>query len=301
MRVHTQTVLQMTDDISVYIPVSDEWYEYSNSLPIYKMGGGSPDQTQVALENEELSFDTTLQGIFSNQYSNQAAQLKFLQGQLEPEITNPQGFTPAQLASQRTGATDTNAAQYQQAQEALNNEEVDASGGSKLTGVAGANVESNAQLLNAEAQTQAAAQENITQNNAVLQQSNYWSAINALNGVAAQENPLGYASASSQASSASSAASSANSQHISATSSPLMGALGGAFGGAGTAAGGIWCHVARAIYGHDSLEAWFIRLWIITAAPAWFRNFYRMYSERISKTPFKWVFYPLFEAVLARA
>lgn len=266
-------------------------------------GGGSPDQTQVALEKEELSFDTTLQGIMQNQYSTQSAQLKFLQGQLEPEISaGGQGFTPAQLASQRTGATDTNAQQYQQAQEALNNQITDNSGGSKLTGVAGANVESDAQLLNAEAQTQAASQENITQNNALLQQQNYWNSINALNGVAAQENPLGYASAANGASEASSAASQANSQHIQATSSSFLGgALGGAFGGLGTAAAGIWCHVARAIYGVDSLEAWFIRLWMITTAPVWFRNFYRKHSEWISRTPLKWAFYPLFATLLETA
>ena len=265
-------------------------------------GGGSPDQTQQALEQEELSFDTTLQNIFQEQYTNQSAQLKYLQGQLEPEINNPQGYTPTQLATQRTQATDVNAQQYQQAQEALNNEETDASGGSKLTGVSGANTKADAQLLNAEAQTQAASQETITENNANLQQQNYWNAINALNGVAAQENPLGYASASSGASEASSAASQANSQHIQATSSSFLGgALGGLFGGAGSAAAGIWCHVARAIYGWNSLEAWFIRLWMITTAPVWFRNFYRKHSEWISKTPLKWAFYPLFAIILETA
>lgn len=275
--------------------------DYFTNRNMRGCGGGSPDKSQEALENEELSFDTSLQNIFQQQYTNQEAQLKFLQGQLEPEITNPQGYTPTQLATQRTQATDVNAQQYQQAQEALNNEISDNSGGSKLTGVSGANTESDAQLLNAEAQTQAASQETITENNANLQQQNYWNAINALNGVAAQENPLGYASASSGASEASSAASQANSQHISATSSPLWGALGGAFGGAGTAAAGIWCHVARAVYGVNSLEAWFIRLWIITTAPVWFRNFYRKHSEWISKTPLKWTFYPLFEAILGAA
>lgn len=266
-------------------------------------GGGSPDQTQVSLEKEELSFDTTLQSIMQSQYSTQSAQLKFLQGQLEPEIAaGGQGYTPTQLATQRTQATDVNAQQYQQAQEALNNQITDNSGGSKLTGVAGANVESDAQLLNAKAQADAAAQETITENNANLQQQNYWNSINALNGVAAQENPLGYASAANGASEASSAASEANSQHIQATSSSFLGgALGGLFGGAGTAAAGIWCHVARALYGWDSLEAWVIRLWIINEAPAWFRNFYRKHSKWISKTPLKWAFVPLFESILARA
>jgi hypothetical protein len=263
-------------------------------------GGGSPDKSQVALENEELSFDTTLQNLMQQQYSNQSAQLKFLQGQLEPEISaGGQGYTPAQLAAQRTGATDTNAQQYEQAQEALNNQITDASGGSKLTGVAGATTEADAQLLNAEAQTQAASQENITQNNANLQQQNYWNSINALNGVAAQENPLGYASAANGASEASSAASQANSQHIQATSSSFLGgALGGLFGGAGTAAAGIWCFIFASFFGWNSLETFVMRLWLRNQAPRWFFNLYKNHSRWISKTPLRWAFYPIATYVL---
>ena len=104
-----------------------------------KGGGGSTDPEQDALEKEEISFDTTLQGIFSQQYAQQSANLQFLNGQLEPEIKNPTGYTPTQLANLRTNATDTNSEQYQNAEQALNNEVSQNSGGSKLTGVAGAN------------------------------------------------------------------------------------------------------------------------------------------------------------------
>jgi hypothetical protein len=299
MRIHTRLEYEWNDAGELAL-VHEEGYEYSGPLALCG-GGGSSDPEQDALEAEEASFDTTLQGIFSSQYATQAAQLQFLQGQLEPEIKNPTGYTPTQLATQRTEATDVNSEQYQAAQQALNNEVSQNSGGSKLTGVAGANEETDAQLLNAEAQAQAGSQETITQNNANLEQSNYWNAINALNGVAAQENPLGYATASTQASEASSAASNASTNRIQATASPLFGALGGAFGGLGTAAAGIWCKVAMALYGEHATKTWMVRFWMMTEAPKWFSSWYRKHSGWIAKTPLRYAFLPLFEFVLARA
>ena len=296
---YTKVVIQMTDELGVYLPVSRTSVEYDGVWEF--CGGGSPDPTAVAEEKSQAAFDTTLQQIFSEQYASQSAQLKYLQGQLEPIINEGgQGYTPEQLAAQRTSATDVNSQQFQNAQDVLQNSETQASGGSKLTGVAGANTEAEAGLLNAEAQTQAASQENITQTNAQLQQQSYWNSINALNGVAAQENPLGYAGSASSAAGAAASDSQANSAHIKATSSPIWGAIGGALSGAGTAAGGIiWCLVAIALYGRDSLKTHVVRSWMVSSAPKWFSSWYLKNSPWIAKTRLRYAFLPLFESVLA--
>jgi hypothetical protein len=222
VRVITKAVL----DIESLKWLEVESYEYQGAPALCK-----GDSTAKQEEEATASFDTSLQQIFQQQYATQASQLKFLQSQFEPTIQNGgQGYTPEQLASMRTGATDANAQAYQDAQAALNNEESQASGGSKLTGVAGANTEADAALLNQEAITQAGSQEQITAQNANLQTENYWNSVNALNGVAAQENPLGYAGESSTAGGT---VASLGNTVTSANSSPLLGALGGIVGGVG--------------------------------------------------------------------
>jgi hypothetical protein len=184
-----------------------------------------------------MTFDQQLTQIFTQQYATQKGQLAYLQSKMQPMIDNPTGYSAQQLAALRTSATDTNAQQYQNAQAALNNQVSQASGGSKLAGVSGAVTESTAALLNAEAQQQSQSQNQITEANANLQQQNYWMAINALNGVAAQENPLGYSSA---ATSGSGAVAGLSQAVTAANQSQLLGALGGIAGGVGSALGGAW-------------------------------------------------------------
>jgi hypothetical protein len=187
------------------------------------------DSTAKAAENQQMQFDSQLMGIFNQQYANQSGILKYLQGKLEPMITaGGKGYTDEQLASLRSGASDVNSQNFQNAEEALNNKISAASGGSKLTGVSGAALESQAGLLNAEAQQEAGSQNAITQANANLQQQNYWAAINALNGVSAQVNPLGYAGS---ATSGSGAVANLSGAVTNANQSQLMGALGGIAGG----------------------------------------------------------------------
>jgi hypothetical protein len=297
----TKIVLQMTDDPTVYIPVSKNFVVYNG--PWELCGGGSSDPTQVEEEQSQANFDNTLQSIFTQQYATQQSQLNYLKNQLQPQLAQGgQGYTPAQLAAQRTSASDTNATQFQNAQAALNNQETQASGGSKLTGVSGANTEAEAGLLNAEAQTEAGSQNQITTNNANLQQSNYWNAINALNGVAAEQNPLGYSSAATNAASASASNANANTNHITATNSlgSVLGALGGAAGAAGTAIGGIYCHIFASFFGWDDIRTYVMRMWLLTEAPKWFRNLYIKHSESISKTFFRWAFRPIATFVLAQ-
>lgn len=230
---YTEISFQLTDDPTVYIPLSSTTVRYSGPWSLAK-----GDSTAKETEEQTASFDQSLMNIFQSQYSTQQSQLKYLQGQLQPIINEGgQGYTAQQLASMRTSATDANSNAYQSAQAALNNNISQASGGSKLTGVAGANVQSDAALLNQEAQVQAGSQNQITQANANLQQQNYWNAINALNGVAAEENPLGYAGASSTAGGTVGGLSQAFTQ---SNQSQILGALGGAVGGvAGSVAGSL--------------------------------------------------------------
>jgi hypothetical protein len=227
MRVITKAVLNIAS--LTWLAVTS--YQYEGAIALCK-----GDQTAKDAEKQTLSFDQQLMTIFNKQYATQSANLQFLQSSLQPTIAaGGTGYTPEQLAAQRTGATDTDSEAFQSAQAALNNEISQQSGGAKLTGVAGATTEADAALLNAEAQKQSSDQNAITTNNANLQQSNYWNAVNALNGVAAQNNPLGYAQSSNGAGSTITGLSQA---FTASNQSQILGALGGIAGGAGTALAG---------------------------------------------------------------
>jgi hypothetical protein len=224
MQVTTYAILDM--ETLQWVSVVTE--EYEGAIALCK-----GDQTDKAAEQNQLSFQETLQQAFNTQYANQQSQLKFLSSTLQPQIAaGGQGYTPEQLAAQRTSATDSDAAAYQQAQAAVQNQTSQASGGSKLTGVAGANAQASSELANAEAQKLSSDQSNITTNNANLQQQNYWNSVNALNGVAANENPLGYAGSATGAGSSVAGLSQA---FTASNTSPLMGLLGSVAGAAGTA------------------------------------------------------------------
>jgi hypothetical protein len=272
-------------------------YDYDG--PVLSFKG---DSTAKQAEVQQSQFDSQLMNIFNQQYANQKSQLDYLKGKLQPIIDNPQGYSPEQLASMRTAATDTNAQQYQNAQDALNNQITQNSGGSKLTGVAGSTIQAQAALLNAEAQQQAGSQEAITAQDAQLQQQNYWNAINALNGVASQVNPLGYANSATSGSGAVSGLSQAVTQ---ANQSQLLGALGGIAGGVGSALGGgftkgglFGCWIFASFFGWNNIRTWIMRNWLHTKAPSWFRKLYLSYGERIAKTPLRWAFRPIATHVL---
>lgn len=273
---------------------NDGVYEWAGPIVLAK-----GDSLAKQEEQSTVNFNNSLMQIFQSQYATQQTQLKYLQGQMEPIIAaGGTGYTPAQLTALRTGATDTNSQQYRDADAALNNQVSQASGGSKLTGVAGANVETKAALDNAEAQTQATSQEQITEANANLQQQNYWNAVNALNGVAAQESPLGYAGASNSAGNTVSGLSQA---YTASDQSQLLGALGGIAGGAGSALTGskfMSCWVFASFWGWSDVRTHIMRRWLFKKSPKWFRTFYLTHGEQISKTPGRWIFRSLATFVL---
>jgi hypothetical protein len=169
------------------------------------MGGGpseaTQEQQQVTLQasQQELGFQSQLMTLFQQQFSDQKGVLDFLQSTIKPVITaaeSGQGFSPQALSAMRTTATDTTASQFQNAQAALN-QELKTSGSANVP--SGVTVGADAALAAQAAETQAGGQNQITLANQQQAQSNLWNGINALNGVAAQVNPLGYGSEASGA------------------------------------------------------------------------------------------------------
>lgn len=191
------------------------------------------DSTAKQAEKDQLNFNEQLMNLFTQQYGTQQAQLKYLQSKMQPIIdAGGQGMSPEALAAARTTATDTTSQEYQNAQAALNQQ---LGGNSKLANVAGATTEADAALLNSEAGQKAKAQEDITMQNEQLKQQNYWNAINALNGVSAQENPLGYAG---EATSGGNTVAGLSQAYKASQHSQWMDLAGAALGGAGSVLGG---------------------------------------------------------------
>lgn len=150
----------------------------------------SGDQKLKEGEAQQLDFNKTLQGIFTKQFGAQKEVLDYLKGKMTGTIENPQGYSPEAIASMRTAATEGTARSYAQAQQATHEAEA-ARGGSALP--SGVNAQIDAQNAQSAAAVNTQSQEQITQANENLKQSNYWNAVNVLGGTAAQFNPQSYA------------------------------------------------------------------------------------------------------------
>lgn len=288
----------MTGIPGAYFRISGDSFEWIGPVALCK-----GDDTAKQAEKNQMVFDQQLMTIFQAQYATQKSQLDYLNNKMRPIIDNGgTGYTPQQLAAMRTSVTDSNSKQFQNAQDALNNQLVQSGGGSKLSSVAGNKVEADAALLSASAAQQAQGQEAVTGQDAQLKQVNYWNAINALNGVASQTNPLGYASA---ATSGTNAVANASQAVTAANQSQILGALGGIAGGVGSALGGgfskgglFGCWIAAAIYGLNDFRTKILRVWLNFLAPKWFKSLYLAYGQSIAKTPIRYAFVPMFETVL---
>jgi hypothetical protein len=164
------------------------------------MGGGpstatkQQQQVTLAASEQQLDFDKQLMALFEKQFSSQQDVLNQIKATVTPVIKQSlagEGFSPEALAAMRTSATEGLTTQFENAQAALN-QTLKTSGDANVP--SGVTVGANEALLNVEAQAQAGAQRDITVQNQEQATSNLWNSLNALNGVAAQENPLGYAS-----------------------------------------------------------------------------------------------------------
>ena len=163
----------------------------------------SGDSTAKANEQSQLQFSQQLQSDFATTFGQNQGLFKQLSGVLQQALTNPQGYSPAALAAMRTSATDTIASQTQAAKVAAGNYAA-THGGSALP--SGVNAQIAGGIATAGAQSQAQAQNQITQANEDLRQQNYWRAISGLGSVMGENNPLGYAGAQTGASNASTGA-----------------------------------------------------------------------------------------------
>ncbi len=163
------------------------------------MGGPSQatkQQQQVTLQasQQQLGFDKQLMDLFQKQFAQQKGVLDYLQSTAKPIVERSlagEGFTPEALAAMRTSATDTLSENFQSAQAALN-QTLKTSGDANVP--SGVTAGADASLLNQEAIAKSQAQRDITINSASLANSNLFNALNVLNGVSAQTDPLGYAS-----------------------------------------------------------------------------------------------------------
>lgn len=200
------------------------------------------DSNASSTESGEKNFTTTLQNAFGQQFAQQQATLNFLNGKMTSMVNNPQGYDAATLGAMRTSATDTVAQQFQNAKIANQNAQFGRGSENMPSGV---NAQINAALTSQGAQAEAGAQNQITQQNGQLKQQNFWNATNALNGVAQEYNPTGFASSANNAAGEVAGLSSA----ITAANGPTFGSiLGGAVTGATSALTSAYCPAEGSMY-----------------------------------------------------
>ena len=193
----------------------------------------SGDQTAKNLEETQAAMTSTLNASYTTMFAEQQALLKPLQVQLQQAVNNPQGFSPAELASLRTSSTDLTAGQFEKAAVAANTMGA-AHGGADLSSGVQAGIEAG--VATAGAQTQAQNQQGITIANEQQRQQNFWKGIGGLEDIGGLENATPVAGAGAGvANSATSAGNLAlNSQQAS------WGDIGGVISGvAGLATGGV--------------------------------------------------------------
>jgi hypothetical protein len=137
--------------------------------------------------------------MMQQQYGLQSSQLAFLNGILQPMVQNPTGLGQKDLTAMRTTASDTIAQQGANAQKAIQAKEAGTGNGTGLP--SGAQDQINAGVATATAEQEASTQNQITQYDASVKQSNFWNAVSGLSGNAAMLNPTSYAGAANQGSS----------------------------------------------------------------------------------------------------
>jgi hypothetical protein len=199
----------------------------------------SGDSTAKSAESTSAAFQDTLTKAFQTQFGQNQDLYNFLSGTLKSQVSNPQGYGDTTLAAMRTGATDTIASQYQNAQKVLQNRQF-INGGEALP--SGVNAMQTGALAQGQASDTAKTQNDITTADANLKQQNYWNAVSALNGVNQGNNANGTANTANGAGSTTANLSSAVTSSQAAAMSPFN-ALIGAAGGVASAA------VGKKLYG----------------------------------------------------
>lgn len=269
---------------------------------------------KVAVDDQALQ-DATLASVkqqtadYGTTFAEQQQVLNSVKTRMQAEATNPLGYTPAQLAIQRTGINENFA---NAAKQALGSAAAfgAAHGSADIGG--GATGQIAGEIGGAAATGAAQARASLAQQNEALKQENKWKALSGLDTVGAQYGGAagtaigsvsGVADASTQAGSGVLAAKQAGWDQLS-------GVLSGISGLATAASGfkGLGCWVAAAIYGGwDEPRTVLVRSYIFGEfSTTWYGSLlariYIKIGERIAKIPFLVrALTPLFNLALRKA
>jgi hypothetical protein len=239
MRISVNPIL----DLETLQWLSCQIYDYDG--PVLSFKG---DKTAQDAESEQLGFMNQMMNVFQAQYGSQKNILDFLTKTMQPQIANPTGYQPQDLAAMRTAASNTVSQEYTKARQAAAN--AVPGSGSKLAGVAGTTLQTQAAIDAAQAGAETQAQTNIDLANAQLREENRRFATSVLSGTAQQYQPLGFASGVENAGSSISNLSGAITSAAGPTAGQVLGGIaGGAIGAvgnvlsAGFGKGGAWAPV----------------------------------------------------------
>ena len=195
----------------------------------------SPAQNQLA--SEQSAFYQELAQNYATVFPEQQQILGALTSEFSPILAagpSQTGFSPQELTSLQTEASDTTAQAAQQADVALQGKEA-AMGGGEIP--SGANLQLEAGLLNSAAQQNAGLQNQITQENYAEGYQNFLTAANELGSTASLENPNGVAGTATGAGNAANQSLSNIASENDSWYNALLGSVGGIFGAASNAFG----------------------------------------------------------------
>jgi hypothetical protein len=208
---------KITIDIETGTVLEREGFDYDGPVILCK-----GDDSAKQAEQQQTAFNASLMSLFQQQFGKQNAITDQLTKTLMPMLQNPTGFSDDALAALRSQAKESATDAYANATKAFQTQSF-ARGGRDLP--SGVDEQIQGGISGGAAAQEAGAQQNITLANEQQKQQNFWKAIDGLNGVSAQVNPLGYAGAATSGSGAVAGLSNA------VTSSQQSGVLGGILGG----------------------------------------------------------------------
>ncbi len=155
---------------------------------------------ETGIETSTQNFYNTLQADYSQQFAGQNAILSQLSEAYSPILAagiNQQGFSPSELASFQTQATNQTAAEYQKAA-AATGERMAAQGGGNTYLPKGADSQVQAGIAAQAAGQESSEQLQINEANYAQGRQNYLNAAQGMAGVAQAENPSAYGALAGQ-------------------------------------------------------------------------------------------------------
>lgn len=197
---------------------------------------GGPSAAETNLSNEEAQFYQTQVQAYNTAYSNFSDIQSALNAQFAPILARgpgQTGYTPEELNTLKTQATEGTAAEFAKAQTAANQAIASRGGGQDVTNItSGGAGEVSGQLAATAAAEEANEALGITQSNYALGRQNYAQAISGEESLAAGWNPNAYASSATSAGNAAGEEASRITQEQESVWGNVLGALGGAAGSA---------------------------------------------------------------------